>query len=148
MDTHTSRHTAAAPRLTAVLGFVLAVGVLTQGLTAGAFLQGESQWHAWHDALGNALVLPPLISLVVAVTLHRRQPDTPAVLALRIVLLVLVVVAIAAGHAGRTLLALHIPAAIVVAGFAVWQATGFMRIPNFPAAERHEAETHVPNSAR
>jgi hypothetical protein len=34
MDTHERRRTVAAPRLTATLGLLLAVGVLAQGLTA------------------------------------------------------------------------------------------------------------------
>jgi hypothetical protein len=137
MDTHERRRTVAAPRLTATLGLLLAVGVLAQGLTAGAFLQGDAQWHAWHEALGNALVLPPLISLVVALALLRRQPDTPSVLATRIILLVLAVIAIGAGHAGRSLLVVHIPAAIAVVGIAVRQATGFARISDLAVVNRH-----------
>ncbi|TNC29200.1 hypothetical protein [Amycolatopsis alkalitolerans] len=128
MDTHGRKRTVAAPRLTAALGLLLAVGVLAQGLTAGAFLQGDGQWHPWHEALGDALVLPPLISLVVALALFRRQPDTPSVLATRIVLLALVVIAIGAGHAGKSMLVVHIPTAIAVVGIAVRQATGFARI--------------------
>ncbi|MEU3984466.1 hypothetical protein AB0F77_31055 [Streptomyces sp. NPDC026672] len=145
MDTPTGR-TIAAPRLTAVLGLVLAVGVLAQGLSAGAFMQGDRQWHAWHEALGNALVLPPLISLVVALVLLPRQRDTPSALATRIVLLVLVIAVIATGHAGRSLLAVHVPAAIATVGIAVRQATGFVRVPNLAVAQRHRADDHVPRT--
>lgn len=146
MDTQTRRRTVAAPRTTAILGLLLAVGVLAQGLSAGAFLQGDHHWYAWHEALGNALVLPPLISLVVALVLLRREPDPPSVLAARVVLLALVIVVIAAGHAGRDLLAVHVPAAIAVVGIAVRQATGFVRVPNL-AAEKGRAPD-VPHTGR
>jgi hypothetical protein len=120
----------AAPRLTAMTGLVLAVGVLVQGLLAGGFLGGDHRWYAWHEILGTALVLPPLVSLVVALVLLRRRPEAPAALATRAFLLALVVTVIVTGHAGRILLAVHIPAAIAVAGIAVRQATGFVRVPN------------------
>lgn len=141
----TGRRTIAAPRLTAILGLVLAVGVLAQGLSAGAFLQGDRQWHPWHEVFGHALAAPPLISLVAALVLLRRQPDPPAMLASRIVLLVLVLVAITAGHADGTMITVHIPAVIAVVGIAVWQATGFVRIPNLTVVNRQEADTRVSN---
>ncbi|MFI5614155.1 hypothetical protein [Amycolatopsis sp. NPDC051903] len=119
----------AAPRVTAMTGLVLAAGVVVQGLFAGGFLGGDHGWFAWHEVLGTALVLPPLVSLVAALVLLRRQPDPPSVLATRVFLLVLVVVVIVTGHAGRGLLAVHIPAAVAVAGIAVRQAAGFVRIP-------------------
>lgn len=124
----------AAPRLTAVLGLVLAMGVLAQGLLAGMFLNGNDFWYRWHEILGTALVLPPLISLGIALVLLRRQPDRPSVLATRVVLLGLVVLGVVAGMAGRGMLAVHIPAAIAVAGIAVRQATGFVRVPNLTAS--------------
>ncbi|HEX7660991.1 MAG TPA: hypothetical protein VF444_16090 [Pseudonocardiaceae bacterium] len=136
----TSPRTVAAPRLTAVLGLILAVGVLAQGLLAGAFMQGDHQWLSWHEALGTSLILPPLISVIAALVLLRRQPDSPSALLTRIFLLVLVIVVILTGHAGRSLLALHIPAAIAVAGIAVRQATGFVRIPKFPGVQRRDAD--------
>jgi hypothetical protein len=146
VDTRTGRRAIAAPRLTAILGLVLAVGVLAQGLSAGAFLQGDHRWYAWHEVLGTTLVLPPLVSLVVALVLLRRQPDTASALATRIVLLALVIVVIAAGHAGRSLLALHIPAAIAVVGISIRQATGFVRVPNLTGAQRHEPDTRAPST--
>lgn len=129
MNTHAlqERPAMAAPRLTATLSLILAVGVLIQGLTAGAFLQGARMWHFWHEALGNALALPPVISLVAALILRRRRPDSPPALASRIALPLLVMITIAAGHAGRVLLAVHIPTALAVIGIAVWQATGIAR---------------------
>jgi hypothetical protein len=133
----------AAPRLTAILGLILAVGVLAQGLFAGGFMQGGHLWHAWHEALGNALVLPPLISLVVALVLLRRQPDSPSVLATRVVVLGLVIVVILAGHAGRDLLMVHIPAAIAVVGISVRQATGFMRVPNLAPRQPREEDSRT-----
>jgi len=119
----------AAPRLTAVLGLILAVGVLVQGLTAGLFLQGDHPWIAWHEALGNLLIVPPLVGLVAALVLLRRHPDPPFVLAARIVLVLLVATVIVTGHAGRDLLAVHIPAAIGVVGISVRHAAGFVRVP-------------------
>lgn len=146
VDTPTRPRTIAAPRLTAILGLVLAVGVLVQGLFAGAFMQGDRQWLTWHEMLGSALVLPPLISLIAALVLLRRRPDPPSALATRIFLLVLVIVVIATGHAGG-LLAVHIPAAIAVVGIAVRQATGFVRIPRLTAAER-DADSHISSAGR
>ena len=144
MDTTPAARAVAAPRLTAILGLVLAVGVLAQGLFAGAFMQGNSQWHAWHEALGNALVLPPLISLVVALVLLRRHPEAPSALATRVFLLALVIVVIATGHAGRDLLVVHIPGAIAVVAIAVRQATGFVRVPNIALHRQHEHGSGTP----
>lgn len=138
MNTSPVPRTVAAPRLTSILGLVLAVGVLAQGLSAGGFLQGGHRWLAGHEVLGTLLILPPLVSLVVAVVLRRRNPEPAAMLATRVFLLVLVVLVIVSGHAGRSLLAVHIPAAIAVAGIAVRQATGFVRIPNLRVSRRHE----------
>lgn len=132
MGVQPTRRGIAAPRTTAILGLVLAVGVLAQGLSAGGLLQGGREWHAWHEALGNALLLPPVVSLVIALLLLRRQPDPPSALATRVFLLAMVVLVILTGHAGRSLLIVHIPAAVAVVGIAVRQATGFVRIPNVP----------------
>lgn len=137
-----SPRTVTAPRLTAILGLVLAVGVLVQGLSAAGFLAGGHAWHTWHEALGNALLLPPLVSLVAAIVLRRRAPEAASALATRVFLLVLVAAVIVTGHAGGGLLLVHIPAAIAVVGIAVRQATGFVRVPNIaldrstPAAGR------------
>jgi hypothetical protein len=148
MNTSPTPRTIAAPRLTAILGLILAVSVLAQGLFAGGFMQGDHRWHAWHETLGNALVLPPLISLVVALVLLRRQPDPPWALATRVVLLVLVIVVILAGHAGRHLLMVHIPAAIGVAGISVRQATGFVRVPNLAPPSPRAEDSRARSSAR
>lgn len=138
MNAPSIRRPIAAPRTTAILGLILAVSVLAQGLFAVGFMQGDRQWHAWHEALGNALVLPPLVSLVVALVLIRRQPDPPSALLTRIFLLALVLVVILTGHAGRDLLMVHIPAAIAVVGISVRQATGFVRVPNIQSRTRTE----------
>ncbi|OLT14436.1 hypothetical protein BJF78_19530 [Pseudonocardia sp. CNS-139] len=137
-----------APRLTALLGLVLAVGVLAQGLFAGGFLGGGQMWRAWHEALGDALVLPPLVGLVVALLLLRRHPEAAAVLATRVVLLALVVVVIVTGHAGRSLLVVHIPAAIAVVGIAVRQATGFVGVPNPALRRQRDQDSHRAESGR
>lgn len=145
MNSPSTRRTIAAPRLTAILGLILAVGVLAQGLFAGGFMQGDHWWFGWHEALGNALVFPPLISVVAALVLLRRQPDPPSALATRVVLLVLVVVVILAGHAGSDLLMVHIPAAIAVVGISVRQATGFKPVPDLaPRAD----DSRTPRSGR
>jgi hypothetical protein len=130
MDFPPTRRSIAAPRATAILGLILAVGVLAQGLFAAGLLRGGHTWLAWHEALGNALVLPPLISLLIALRLLRRHRDPPSALVTRIFLLALVVVVIVTGHVGGELLMVHIPAAIAVVGIAVRQATGFTRVPN------------------
>ncbi|MFI5894937.1 hypothetical protein ACIA5D_33050 [Actinoplanes sp. NPDC051513] len=140
--------TIAASRLTAILGLTLAVGVLAQGLFAGAFMSGDHQWLAWHEALGNALVLPPLASLVAALVLRRRHPDPPAALATRVFLLALVIVVIATGHAGRDMLVVHIPAALALVGIAVRQAAGFVRVPNIALRHRREQDIRTPDSGR
>ena len=138
----------AAPRLTAILGLILAVGVLVQGLLAGAFMGGDHQWLAWHETLGAALVLPPLASLVAALVLWRRHPDPPAALATRVFLLVLVFVVIGTGHAGRDLLVVHIPAAIAVVGIAIRQAAGFVRVPNIALHHRRQRAGRAPGPGR
>lgn len=130
MNTASNPRTVAAPRLTAILGLALAVGVVAQGLLAGAFLHGNHAWLSWHETLGTLLVLPPLASLLIALVLLRRQPDPPSTLLTRAFLFALVITVIITGHAGRDLLIVHIPAAIAVVGIAVRQATGFIRIPN------------------
>lgn len=134
----------AAPRLTAILGLILAVGVLAQGLLAAEFMRGSHHWFAWHEALGNALIVPPLISLIAALVLVRRQRDTPSALATRVFLLLLVAAVIITGHAGGGLLAVHIPAAIAVVGIAVRQATGFTRVPNLATNPPYETVTRAP----
>lgn len=136
MTRTTAARAVAAPRLTATTGLVLAAGVLVQGLLAGGFLGGEHRWYSWHELLGTALVLPPLVSLVAALVLLRRQPESPAALVTRVFLVALVVTVVVTGHAGPDLLAVHIPAAIAVAGIAVRQATGFVRVPTL-APRRH-----------
>jgi hypothetical protein len=115
-------------------------------------VRGDQVWHAWHEALGealgDALVLPPLVGLVVALLLLRRHSEAPAVLATRVVLLALVIVVIATGHAGRSLLVVHIPAAIAVAGIAVRQATGFVRVPNLSLRRERDQEIRLSGSGR
>lgn len=147
MNAPPTRRPIAAPRTTAILGLILAVSVLAQGLFAGGFMHGDRQWHVWHEALGNALVLPPVISLVVALLLIRRQPDPPSALVTRVFLLALVIVVILTGHAGRDLLMVHVPAAIAVVGISVRQATGFIRVPNLQPRQTRE-DDHAPSLGR
>lgn len=147
MDSPSHPRTIAAPRTTAILGLILAVSVLAQGLFAAGFMQGGHAWHAWHEALGNALVLPPLVSLLVALLLLRRQPDPPSALVTRVFLLTLVIVVILTGHAGRDLLMVHIPAAIAVVGISVRQATGFIRVPNLVSRQPLE-DDRAPSAGR
>jgi len=148
MDTSVVQRTIAAPRFTAVLGLVLAVGVLSQGLFAGAFLQGDHSRLSWHETLGTLLVLPPLASLVAALALHRRHPDPPSTLVTRAFLLALVITTIITGHAGRDLLVVHVPAAIAVVAVAVRQGTGFGRIPNLGLTTGRDSQHSSPSRAK
>jgi hypothetical protein len=112
----------AAPRTTAILAGVLALGVLLEATFAGGFLGGHHMWKSWHEDLGNLLVLPALASLVVGLALRRREPDSASMLASRVALLILVIAAVAAGHEGGSLLAIHIPVAVATTGLVVRQA--------------------------
>jgi hypothetical protein len=78
-------------------------------------------WLSWHADLGDVLVLPPLASLIVALVVRRPHPDTPAMLASRVALLILVIAIVATGHASGDLLAIHIPAAVAVVGLIFHQ---------------------------
>jgi hypothetical protein len=111
----------AAPRTTATLVAIFALGVFAQATFAGAFLGGHESWHSWHENLGNVLVLPPLASLLVGIGARRRQRDTPSMLASRAALVVLVALVIVTGRSGGAWLAVHIPAAFATAGLVVRQ---------------------------
>jgi hypothetical protein len=111
----------AAPRATAILAGILALGVLLEAAFAGGFLGGHDLWMSWHEDLGNLLVLPPLASLIVGLALRRRQPETTSMLASRIVLLILVILVVTTGHEAGSLLAIHIPAAVGTMGLVVRQ---------------------------
>ena len=113
----------AAPRLTAGLASLLGFGLLAQGATAGAFVGGHHQWLTWHENLGDALVLVPLVSLLLGLAFRRRRPEPRASLAMRAGLFVLVAAVIATGHAGGAWLALHVPAALATLGLVARQAT-------------------------
>ena len=111
----------AAPLTTTALAGLVALGVLLQGAFAGGFLSGHHVWRGAHETLGDLLIVLPLASLVVGLIAARRQPETKSVLASRVGLLVLLVLVITTGHAGRGLLALHIPAAIATVGLVTRQ---------------------------
>jgi hypothetical protein len=113
----------AAPRTTAILAGILALGVLLEAALAGGFLGGHHVWKSWHESLGDLLVLPPLLSLIVGLVLRRRQHEAASVLASRIALLILVIAVVVTGHEGGTILAIHIPAAVGTMGLVVRQAT-------------------------
>lgn len=66
----------------------------------------------------------------------RRHPETLAILATRVFLSPSS--SLSTGHAGRSLLVIHIPAAIAVVGIAVRQATGFVLVPNLTSVQRRE----------
>lgn len=124
MDTVSTTEGVAAPRVTAALAGILALGVLIQAAFAGGFLGGHHLWLSWHENLGDVLVLLPLASLVVGLVACRRQPDTPPMLASRVGLVLLVFGVVATGHAGRSLLAIHIPAAVALVGLISYQVHG------------------------
>ena len=112
----------AAPRTTAILAGLLALGVLVEAALAGGFLGGSHMWKSWHENLGTFLILIPLASLLVGLALYRRQPEDVLMLANRVVLLILVVTVVVTGNAGGSLLAVHIPAAVAMVGLVVRQA--------------------------
>jgi hypothetical protein len=111
----------AAPRTTAALAAIFALGVLAQATVAGAFLGGHDSWHSWHNNLGDVLILPPLASLLVGLTVRHPHRDTRSMLATRVALVVLVLLVIVTGHSGGGLLAVHIPAAVATAGLVARQ---------------------------
>ncbi len=113
----------AAPRTTKVLAEILGLGVLAQAAFAGGFLGGHHVWLSWHQRLGDFIVVIPVVILVVGLVARRRQPETTAMLLVRIALVALVIGTEAAGHAGGSLLALHIPLAVAVMALTVWQIT-------------------------
>ena len=112
----------AAPRTTAILAGLLALGVLVEAALAGGFLGGHRLWKSWHENLGTFLILIPLASLLVGLALYRRRPENVSMLANRVVLLLLVVTVVVTGNAGGSLLAVHIPAAVAMVGLVVSQA--------------------------
>jgi hypothetical protein len=112
----------AAPRTTAILAGLLALGVLVEAALAGGFLGGSHTWKSWHENLGTFLILIPLASLLVGLALYRRRPENVSMLANRVVLLLLVVTVVVTGNAGGSLLAVHIPAAVAMVGLVVRQA--------------------------
>ncbi len=111
----------AAPGATKVLAEILGLGVLAQAAFAGGFLGGHHMWLSWHQRLGDFIVIIPLVSLVVGLLARRRQPEAGSVLLMRVVLVALVVGTEAAGHAGGSLLALHIPLAVAIMALTMWQ---------------------------
>lgn len=115
----------AAPTATAALAEAVAVGVLAQAAFAGGFLGGYHSWLAWHENVGDYLTLLPLASLLIGLTSRRHQRDATAVLLSRVALVVGVLGVVATGHIAADspgMLAIHIPAAIIVFGLVVFQA--------------------------
>ncbi|QDP98314.1 hypothetical protein FOE78_22535 [Microlunatus elymi] len=132
----TRRPGGATLRLTMIMNAVLAIGVLAQGLFAGAFLQSRPGWFTAHEALGNALIIPALIASITALTLLVRGRAAATLLVRQAVLLGLIVAVIAAGHAGGAWLMLHIPAAIAALGIAVREVTLYGRRRPSPWQQR------------
>jgi len=110
-----------APRITMILAGLLALGVLLEGAFAGGFLGGSQVWRSWHENVGTVLILIPLASLLVGLALQRRQPEDALMLASRLALLILVIAVVVTGNVGGSLLAIHIPAAVAMAGVVVRQ---------------------------
>lgn len=117
-----ARRRLAAPRITAILAGILALGVVLEATFAGGFLGGHHVWMSWHEGLGNLLVLPPLASLIIGLALRRRERESASMLASRVALLILVIAVVATGHEGGNLLAVHIPAAVGTMGLVVRQS--------------------------
>lgn len=113
----------AAPRATKVLAEVLGLGVLAQAAFAGGFLGGHHMWLSWHQRLGDFIVVIPIASLIVGLLACRRKAEATSMLVIRVVLIALAIGTEAAGHAGGTLLALHIPLAVAIMALTMWQIT-------------------------
>lgn len=45
----------AAPRTTAILAAILALGALLEATFVGGFLGGHHVWKSWHENIGNDL---------------------------------------------------------------------------------------------
>ncbi|NNN08144.1 MAG: hypothetical protein HKL85_02995 [Acidimicrobiaceae bacterium] len=113
----------AAPRATALLAEVLALGVLLEAAFAGGFIGGHHMWLSWHQNLGDVLLVLPLASVAIGIGARRRRREAASSLTTRIALLFFAIVAVAAGHEGGAMLAIHIPAAVVMVGIIVRQVT-------------------------
>ena len=110
-----------APRITMTLAGLLALGVLLEAALAGGFLGGSDMWRSWHENLGTVLILIPLASLLVGLSLQRHQPEDALMLASRLALLILVIAVVVTGNVGGSLLAIHIPAAVAMVGLVTRQ---------------------------
>lgn len=113
----------AAPRVTRILAEILALGVLAQAMFAGGFLGGHHQWLAWHQHLGDLIVIIPVAILAVGLVRRRRHFEAASVLATRFLLVIFVVGAEATGHAAGSLLAIHIPLAVAAIALVAWLGT-------------------------
>jgi hypothetical protein len=118
-ETVAAARTVAAPRTTMILAEILGLGILVQAAFAGGFVGGHQTWLHWHQRIGDLLVVFPLASLIVALAARRRQTESTSMVSIRIALLVLVVAVEATGHAGGSLLAVHIPAAVATMALVV-----------------------------
>lgn len=113
-------------RLTAVLAWLVALGVLLQSVWAGGFLAA----FYGGTALGGALTLHELGAnatfgllaleglLVVATPLRRRREQ----LVSGVVLGVLLTAVIGLGYVGGGSVAVHVPLAVLSFGAALWHA--------------------------
>jgi hypothetical protein len=104
-----------------LLAEILGIGILVQAAFAGGFLGGHHIWLNWHQRIGDLLVVFPLASLLVALALRRRQTERSSMLGNRLALVLLVIGVEATGHAGGSLLAVHIPAAVATMALVVHQ---------------------------
>lgn len=110
-----------APRTTIILAAALALGILLQAGFAGGFLGGHHMWLPWHQRLGDLLFLLPLASLAIALARRPSRYEAPPILASRAATLALMIAADATGHAGGSLLAVHIPAVVATMALTVHQ---------------------------
>jgi hypothetical protein len=98
---------------------VYGIGLLTQGVLAGQFLDGVASARTLHSDIGMSLSIPALVALIAAILVWRsRGPWLPALLSL--VLTVGTFAQVAAGVEGNT--AVHVPLAIVLVGLTAFLA--------------------------
>jgi hypothetical protein len=98
---------------------VYGLGLLTQGLLAGQFLDGMASARTLHRDIGMSLSIPALVALIAAIVVWRsRGPWLPALFSLIIVIGTFVQVS--AGIEGYT--TVHVPLAIVLVGLTAFLA--------------------------
>lgn len=115
----------AHPAHSALVGLT-SLGVLLQGLWAGLFLSGSDDPERWvtvHRHGAEVTVLLGLLSTVAAfVWLRHRVPVLVGTTLLFVLLVAEMMLGIASDDS-RSLIAVHVPLALLIMGLAVWLPT-------------------------